>query len=450
MTPAGDWPHTTRALPWLLASFMCVLWLVPIQAVQLDVPLPIDPTPERFLLLATFVVWSLSSFARRSFAPGSVARGFTTAFMVFLFIALVSVLLNAERLATLGEIEQPTKKLFVLIMYAAFFCVVATTIRASELRNFAVLMIGLASIVAVGAIWEYRTNYNVFYDVAKHVLSPFASVADVPNELGQGRKSTFGPTSHGLALTAILALALPFAVLAASAAKERRNKILFSIAVALILGAGLATLRKTSAIAPAVALAVLVAYRPRDMLRLIPLGIVMLAVIHVVAPAAITSVSDQFTNGFFSAKTTEWRTSDYGAVAPDFNTYPLVGRGYGTIDPTRDDTYRILDNEYLGTLVQVGFLGLAAYIALIMAALALAHRGIRHGLDEHRRSFALACSAAFASFGVANLLFDVLSFPQVPYLFFFLAGLCSVAASRPAPAPSSEPERFSTELVHAT
>ena len=42
------------------------------------------------------------------------------------------------------------------------------------------------------------------------------------------------------------------------------------------------------------------------------------------------------------------RTSDYPAVVPDLLTRPILGRGYGTLDSERVDTYRIFDNEYLG------------------------------------------------------------------------------------------------------
>ena len=32
----GDWPHTTRVLPWMIAGFIVMLWLVPFNTVELD------------------------------------------------------------------------------------------------------------------------------------------------------------------------------------------------------------------------------------------------------------------------------------------------------------------------------------------------------------------------------------------------------------------------------
>ena len=43
MTKADDvWPHTTRALPWALAGFLTMVWLVPFDSISLPVSLPLD------------------------------------------------------------------------------------------------------------------------------------------------------------------------------------------------------------------------------------------------------------------------------------------------------------------------------------------------------------------------------------------------------------------------
>ena len=38
----GDWPRTTRVLPWMFAGFMALIWLVPFNEIELDGSLPID------------------------------------------------------------------------------------------------------------------------------------------------------------------------------------------------------------------------------------------------------------------------------------------------------------------------------------------------------------------------------------------------------------------------
>ena len=142
----------------------------------------------------------------------------------------------------------------------------------------------------------------------------------------------------------MLTLALPFAVIGLTSARTSGRKVLYGLAVALIIAGAVSTQRKTSVIAPVAAVLVLVAYRPRQMLRLAPFGAVLLVTVHIMAPEALGSVSSQITGGFFDSGSTIGRTSDYEAIAPDIATYPLLGRGYGTIDVAQSDTYRILDN----------------------------------------------------------------------------------------------------------
>jgi O-antigen ligase len=436
MTTAGDWPRTNRLLPWLLAFFLCVLWLVPYEAIQLSVPLPIDPLPDRFILIGIVVAMLASVFAIRAVKVSRPASGFWQALLVFAVVALVSLGINAVSAASLGEIDQGTKKVVLLFGNLALFYVVATVIRPTELRAFGILIIALATLAAAGTIWEYRTDYNVFYDLAAKAFGGVASVAPVPGVTIDGREDTFGPTAHGLAITTMLAFALPFAVLELLRSPTRRRKLLFAIAVGIILTGGLATLRKTSLIAPVAALLTLIAYRPRHMLRLVPLAAVLLVTVHFMAPGALGGVSSQITGDFFGSGTTVGRTSDYEAVQPELATHPIAGRGYGTPDVSRSDTYRILDNQYLAQLVQVGVVGLAVYLALVLAGVLLAHDVIRRARDEDRRTVGLAAAAGFVAFAVASALFDLFSFSQAPYMFMFVAGLCSVAATSPAPSPA--------------
>ena len=54
----GDWPRTTRVLPWMLAVFMAMLWLVPFDSIQLAVPSPIDLQLDRLVLPVVAGTWA--------------------------------------------------------------------------------------------------------------------------------------------------------------------------------------------------------------------------------------------------------------------------------------------------------------------------------------------------------------------------------------------------------
>ncbi|HSD80911.1 MAG TPA: hypothetical protein VLB47_09625, partial [Solirubrobacteraceae bacterium] len=193
--------------------------------------------------------------------------------------------------------------------------------------------------------------------------------------------------------------------------------------------------RKTSIVAPIAGIFVIVAYRPRVALRqLLPLGLALGVVVHFTSPGALGSLVDQLNpTKFNSVLSTRDRTSDYDAIRPDVMTHLVFGRGYQSYDPFK---YRILDNEYLSLVIGVGLVGVVAYLAIFAAMMTAAHPTIR-GPDPRRAALALACSAAVGVVAVASALFDVLSFPHVPYLLFFIAALILALRERsPAPAPA--------------
>jgi hypothetical protein len=142
------------------------------------------------------------------------------------------------------------------------------------------------------------------------------------------------------------------------------------------------------------------------------------------APGAGGQVKSQLSS-FTERQSTKGRTADYEAVVPDLLAHRTLGRGFGTYSHER---YRLLDNEYLAVIIGTGLVGLAAYLAMMLGVVLVAMRPIR-SRDPLRAPPALGAAAAAVAFGIASALFDVLAFPQAPYLFFFVAALAVVAAS---------------------
>jgi hypothetical protein len=431
------WPHTRRPLPWLFAALLAMIFLVPFDAMRLKVSMPVSSDFDRFLVIAIVAVWAIGAALGK---PKAIERlrpsGWAVGMIAFLLVAVASIAFNVGRITNLGEWEDAQKHLAVLFSLAAVFAIVSLNLRASELRPFSVLIVILAVITATGTIYEKKTGYNVFYETASKVFSPIATVEPSPTEVNPDpattpRPTITGPTRHALSVTSILGMALPFAVVLAAISPVRRRRILWGLAACLIIAGALITQRKSGAVVPAMALLVLFILRPRQLLRLAPFGLVALVVALVLTPGIFSTVRELGQTS--SQDSTAGRTSDYPAVIPDILTRPILGRGFGTLDSERVDTYRIFDNEYLGQLFQVGALGLLAFIAMIVTPLFVA-RSVLRSDDPVRGPPALAAGAACLAFGVACSLYDILTFPQAPYLFLFMAAMCTCAASVEVPA----------------
>jgi hypothetical protein len=437
------WPRTRRPLPWLLAGFLVMIFLLPFESIHMKVHLPFSSDFDRFVVAAIVITWLVGAVMRGN--SGIVRlrpRGWAFGALAIIFVAVASVAVNVPDITNLGEWQTAEKQLFVLIGLVAVFAIAALTLRVGELRPFAVLIVCLAVITALGTFYEKKSGDNLFYKTAAGVLSPIAEVeaasTDIDPSLNAGRALVTGPTRHPLSVASLLGMALPFAIVLAAIAPTTRRRLLWALAASLIVLGALITQRKSGMVIPAVAIVVLFVFRPRQLVRLAPFGLIALAVAVAMAPGLFSSFAELGRED--SRDSVEGRTSDYPAVVPDLLTHPALGQGFGTLDTQRQDTYRIFDNEYLGQVFQGGLLGLLAFIAFIVTPLFVVGRVLRSD-NPLRGPPALAAGAGCLAFGVASALYDFFSFNPAPYLFAILGAVCVVAASVEMPAPEPKPAR---------
>jgi hypothetical protein len=449
--PGGMWPHTTRILPWMVAGFLVLLWLTPFNDIQLSASLPVDLKLDRLILPIIVVAWLLAFALGGRGGPRWRWTPIHAALAAFAAAAGISVILNAGYLDQTLEFGLAVKKLALLASYLTFFLVIASAVRKGEIKAFMNLILGLTVIVAVGTLWEFNFSYNVFYEMTQKVLPGgftfTAAGIDGVDEIG--RRLVVGPTEHGLEVVAMLAMAMPIAFVRLMETRRWRERILYGLIICLIFGAALATYRKSAILAPVSACLVLAYFRRRELLRLAPLGLILLVAIPIVSPNALGSVVEQLRPTKLGVSTVSDRVSDYDAVRPDVLSNAAFGRGFGSYSHT---SYRILDNELLTRLVESGIVGVLAFILIIVTIVGVAAPIIR-ARDPARAPPALAIAAAAVPFLVLSALFDELSFPHAPYALLTLAGLLAVIASEPSPAESldrsglSETARTEFELT---
>jgi O-antigen ligase len=427
----GAWPHTTRILPWLLAAFLVMLWLVPFDSASLPVHLPFESKLDRVVIIAITFVWLAALLMGGRTAPKLRSSPLNWAIGGFLLAAMTSIIVNTSQLANLNEFSLSIKKLALLLGYVLFYFLVTSILRPSEVSAFVTFVIGLACITAIGTIIEYRTGTNLFFAWGAKVLGPVGLAIDPPPPNDPfGRASITGPTEHGLVVALMLTIAFSLCLTRLVEPTQRR-RWLVALAAMTILAGAFATQRKSALVVPVAVVAAMVVIRPRRAIRLAPIGVVMLLAMPIIAPGALGSIRNQlFTSEVASSNSTTGRTQDYAAVKPDVLAHPAFGRGYGSYDPHK---YRIIDNQYIGLAIETGFVGVGAYLLLLLGVILAARPALRSG-DPRRAPPALAAACAAVAVGVAAALFDVFAYPQVPYLFLFVAALAVVCSSGAVPA----------------
>ena len=372
------------------------------------------------------------------FAPGLRLTWIHAAMGTFLALAFISVALDAQYLNQTLELDLSVKKLPLLVSYISLFLVASTAVRASEIRPFLTYTLILAVIMALGMIWEFRFKQNFFYQLSDQLLPGVFSVTrdadDAVDSLG--RRMVRGSASVPLEAVTMLTLAFPIALVRLLGAKGSK-RLLYAFAACMIAAAMLATFRKSGFLAPVAVLVTLAYFRRRELLRLAPLGLVLVAVITVISPGAIGSTVSQFTRSDRSTvPTVSDRASDYDAVRPDVWSHLAFGRGWGSYN---HQSYRILDSEILHRTLEMGVLGLLSFLIVALAVVFSARRTIA-GRDPTWAPPALIGATAAIGFLVTATLYDVMSFPHGPYIFLYMAGLVAVAIRQPAgrtgpPAP---------------
>ena len=425
----GAWPHTPRLLPWALAGFLAILWLVPFNSITLTASLPLDLRFDRIVLPFVVALWVLALAGGGATAPRLRMTPIHVGVGLFVAVAGLSVVLDAGYLDQTLELSLALKKLTLLVAYVSLFVMIASVVRRDEVPAFLSYTLGLAVVCALGTIWEYRFHQNLFYIWSDKLLPSMFHVgtADSTGVDEIGRRVVRGPAQLGLETVAMLSLALPIALVRALQAPGWRGRLWYGLAACVLMAGAIATYRKSAFLAPVAVFAMIAYFRRRDLLRLAPLSVVLLVVIHAASPGALGAIAFQLNGNRLGVATVSDRTADYDAIRPDVWSHLLFGRGYGSYDHT---SYRILDNEILDRLVEIGVLGLGAFVLMAGAVILSGRAGIR-SRDPVRAQVGLVGACAAAAFLTMAWLFDVLAFPHTPYIFLSLAALAAVAWRSP-------------------
>lgn len=148
------------------------------------------------------------------------------------------------------------------------------------------------------------------------------------------------------------------------------------------------------------------------------LGSVGAAVVFVALPGVIGAFAILF-GGVSTDPSARSRTDSYDLAFQFISQAPVFGRGIGTFLPK----YRILDNQYLLTLIDMGAVGLAALLGLFVTSMVCAHLVRRRSDDPAIRDLAQSLLAALAVSLVGFALFDGMSFPLFTGLVFIVIGV---------------------------
>jgi hypothetical protein len=187
--------------------------------------------------------------------------------------------------------------------------------------------------------------------------------------------------------------------------------------------------------------------RPVEVKRLWPALVPALVAIHIMVPGTIGTLKNSFfPSGGLVAQQQEGggtagsgRLADLGPGLTEWSHHPVLGEGFGTrVVNGPSANSNILDDQWLGTLLETGAIGAIAWIWLFTAAVRRLGREARR--DRSTRGWlAVGLAASISAYAAGMLTYDAFAFIQVTFILFFVLGFS--AAMLRLREPASRPLR---------
>jgi O-antigen ligase len=428
--------HSTL-LKWrsLVAGIVLVILFVPIRRYTMPGGLPINLEPYRILVGAVGFAWLTSLLVD----PRVRLRGtgFEGPLGLFVASALISDVINPSRVSSLGT------EVIKRLSFFASFILIAYLIRSlvrtrGDVDFLAKICAGGGAIVSIFAVIESRTGFNVFDHLGKLIPLLRFNGYSYSNAHDYHARA-FGSAEHPIALGAGLVLLVPLAVYLAKQTGQHR----WRVAVVLLLAGVLASRSRTGIVMLLVMALVYCLLRWSTMKRLWPLILPLLLAMHFALPGAYGALHARFVpKGGLIAQQKQGagtygsgRIADLGPGLHEWSHHPFFGDGFGTrISGANEDVPAnapILDDQWLGTLLEIGIVGFAAWVWLFARGIRRFSREARR--DESARGWLMAgLAASFAAYAAGMCFYDAFSFSQEVFIFFILLGLGSAALALPS------------------
>jgi O-antigen ligase len=433
-----------RLLSWksLLALTIAIILFIPIRRYTMPGSLPFELEPYRLMVAFLGAGWMVSMLVDKRIRLRGT--GLEAPLVLFGFGALLSILVNTGRINALSVQDVVLKKMTFFASFYLILYLIVSVVRTKELIDWIVKwLVAGGAIVSAFAIYEAWTGFNIFSNLQP--IIPILKLAFAPEmDVRGSRLRVFASSQHPIALGVAFVMLLPLAIYLAKKYAQRR----WMLCCGVITLAAFSTVSRTTILMLIVVGIVFLRLRPKETKRLWKVMLPALVVIHVALPGALGTLQESFfpKGGLVAEQQAgaggrgSGRLADIGPSLDEWKQQFVLGQGFGTrvVDEGRINAM-ILDNQWLGTLLETGLVGVLAWIWLFRRFLKKVNAEARR--DQSDRGWLLtALSASVLAYALAMLTYDAWSFIQVTWLLFILLGIGSVVLQQEDLAPALAPE----------
>jgi hypothetical protein len=427
----------------LLVGYSVLLFMLPAQLIF--GPLGASGSPAGVVGIALVLYWVAmrlvpDSGAATGLQPIRIAVG------LFVTSILLAYMVGTLHPLPPDQLSAADRGLLSMMSWLGVALVAMDMLRSWEsVRRLVRIVVVLVAIIAAMGLLQFATGFNLadLYHIPGLKINYDVAIVTERSDF----RRVAATASHPIEFGVVLAMALPLALHVAFNAKDR--KWVWWGAVLLIAVASPMSLSRSAILGLFVAFIVLFSGWPSSR----RMGVLLVLPVFVVGlrfaiPGLLGTIKSLF-SGLSKDPSIQGRTDDYKVVGQFISKSPWFGRGFGTFIPK---DFFTLDNQYLGIIIEAGYLGLAALISLFLVGFVTARGARVRFADPEQRDLAQSLAASVLVAGLGYVTFDGLGFPMVTGLLFLLLGIIGALwrVSRQQLDPVPEPPAVAVTPVRAT
>ncbi|MET4157304.1 O-antigen ligase family protein [Agromyces sp. PvR057] len=420
----------------MIIGLAAVIMLVPARRYAIPIPLPFQLEPYRLVLGIVIVALVVSLILKPEVRWRPVAFGWPIG--IFLVTIAVSFVVNVTGLANQALIGTAVGGIVQMLFMLAVFYAFRLLLRSERDVMLLITFVTWAGVVvSFFALIERFSRFNVFLVLGNFL--PLTLLREGGDVSRAGVARAFGSAQHPIALAVALCILIPLAIYLAKYAawplNEINRKIVYGGATVMLFGGIMAAISRTAVVVLAVMFLVTLVFHPKVAGAIFALALPVLLLAAAVVPKVFESmvlsfldvdslVASQYTSAGMGGA---GRLADLEPAMAEVQQHPFFGSGFGSRIVIGDEANAfILDNQFLGTLMETGALGvLGLAVFLLVPPIMLLRFAFAQAAERRHAVLALAIAVAISGYIAAIFFYDAFGFFQT---FFILCILLAVGA----------------------
>ncbi|NQX29250.1 O-antigen ligase family protein [Microbacteriaceae bacterium VKM Ac-2854] len=442
-------------------AFLAIVMFIQVRHYSLPVPFSFALEPYRVIIILMAVCGVVALLIDPKFVWRKTVFGW--GFAAFVGTSLLSVAFNVAGISESGMGGGMLGALLnILLMLAIFFIIRLTLRNAAMVEAILTFLVWSAVVVAFVAVIERATHQNLLLKLDTFLPLKVISDAD-PTAYRAGGSRAFASSQHPIALAVMFTMMIPVAMYLSKWARwpfnEINRRIIYSGVIGALLIGVVTAVSRTAIVTLGVMFLITLICRPKlggilfaASLPILGLGFLFMPKVFGDTIGSFFNPDELIASQYTSAGMAgAGRLADLEPAMRIVSQHPLFGTGIGSRQVVGDAKNAfILDNQWLGTLMDsgaVGIIGLSIFF-LVPIVLLLRYSFKRTSLPQYA-SLAFALAVVAIGYTVAAYFYDAFGFFQTYMLFYVFLAIGAWVISEAPQKDSTQPRTERRGYVHA-